>query len=152
MMKISDLLLVEGTSNITILCYGLFNAADLDQAVSMVEYEAAVGSFCVYPLMNDGWPGGLLLSETTLPLEYYAEKEVIKALRTMLGTSLCRAAFCMYDGVFGGYKDVFGSDSASQTYAFCFVDEEPVLAPNSLTLESEAWLSAILDARTRVLT
>ena len=149
-MNISDVLTVEGTSNIAILCYGLFDAADLDLAVARIKYEVAVGSFCVYPLLNDDWPGGLLLNETTLPSEYYSDKEIIKALRTMIETSLCRAAFCMYDGVFAGYEDVFGSDSASQTYAFCFVDEEPVLAPNSLTLESEEWMSAILEARSRV--
>jgi hypothetical protein len=149
-MKIRDALSIEGTSNLGILCYGIFDAAHLDDAAVALNQKTDSDISEVHPLIDDGWPNALLLNEIIVSNADDVDKIVSNAFDRMFEIASCKAAVCMYDGAFASYEDVFGSDAASQTYAFCFPGEDPVFAADSEAMESEDWLSVIEKARSRL--
>jgi hypothetical protein len=150
-MKIRDALLIEGTSKLGILCYGVFDVSHLDDAIDALNQKTAANGSEVHSLLDEEWPNALLLNEITAPVDSDIDRLVSQAFEAMLAIPSCKAAVCMYDGAFGSYEDVLGADAASQTYAFCMAGEEPVLATDSEAMESEAWLSAIESAHNRLI-
>jgi hypothetical protein len=149
-MTIHDALLIEGTLNLGILCYGVFDAAHLDDAAAALNQITDSDIAEVHPLIDEEWPNALLLNEVTVSQDSDVDKVISQIFDTMFEIASCKAAVCMYDGAFASYEDVFGSDSASQIYAFCFPGEEPVFAADSEAMELDDWLSIIAKARSRL--
>jgi hypothetical protein len=149
-MKIRDALSIEGTSKLGILCYGVFDVSKLDDAAEALSQKMGANGSEVYPLIDEEWPNALLLNEITVSDDSDVKKVVAQAFGAMFEIASCKAAVCMYDGAFASYEDIFGPDAASQTYAFCLAEEEPVFAADSEAMESEAWLSTVAKAHSRL--
>lgn len=145
-MRIKDALLVEGTSNAEILCYGLFQHTDADTAYQHLQDGGARTRL----LVDDGWPQSLLLSETMIDSEEKIPAAVLAVLDQMFEVGKCLAAVCLYDGAFGSFDDFLGAPVADQTYAFCFSDGEPVVNLDPSLLKSEEWAAVIAKCRGRL--
>lgn len=149
-MRVREALLVEGTSKFAILCYGIFPVGELELAFEKVRSrEESMGSR-VHRFLGDGWPNGLVLNEVLVTRQEDILSATAEALIRMFDIGTCLASACMYDGAFGEYDDIFSSDIASQTYAFCFSDGEPVIALDTNVLDSEEWGSIVASARKRL--
>jgi hypothetical protein len=83
-MKIRDALLIEGTSNLGILCYGVFDAAHLDDAAVTFNQITDSDISEVHPLIDEGWPNALLLNEIIVSNADDIDKIVSKAFGQMM--------------------------------------------------------------------
>jgi len=149
-MQVREALLIEGTTNLSILCYGLFSPSELDAAFEALHPKHAESTSRVHKLLDDEWPNGLLLREAIVSSEENFSRVVSEAIIDMFSVGRCMAAVCMYDGAFGKYGDIFAEDVASQTYAFAFSSAEPVVALDSQLLASDEWRLVIAHCRRRV--
>lgn len=145
-MRVRDALLVEGTSQFVIHCYGVYPLSE-----SEVVYQAMrTAKSVVYKFVDDGWPNCVLLSETMVVTEDKILSAISAALTLMIEAEQCLAAVCMYDGAFGSYDDIFGPVVADQTYAFCFSKGEQVVNLDADLLSSKEWASVIARCRHRL--
>lgn len=149
-MHVIDALSIEGTSNFGVLCYGVFSLSELDAAHRMLMSFEDRTETKIQRLIADQWPNGVLLLEVTLTSEAQVPYAVVTVLSKMLDAGSCLSAVCMFDGVFGGYEDIFSDSVADQTYAFCFTKNQHVLNMDSETLLSKEWSSIIALCRKRL--
>ena len=149
-MKVYDALLVEGTSNFCILCYGIFSASELDFAVDTFGQQYSSEGSHFYKFLDEGWPNGLLLCETLVTREEDIPGIITRVLLRNFEVAQCRGAICLYDGAFSTYDDIFSDSVASQTYGFCFRDSQTVVALDANLLASEEWRSVIRHSRRRL--
>jgi hypothetical protein len=105
----------------------------------------------VHRLVGDGWPNGLVLNEILVVRPEDLSRTVTEALARMSAVDACLASACMYDGAFGSYDDIFAPEVASQTYAFCFSEGEPVIALDADLLSSGEWALIVARARKRLI-
>jgi hypothetical protein len=149
-MRLRDALLVEGTSRFAILCYAVVPISRLGAASECLRLAIRASSVRVHKLIDEAWPNGVLLAEFYVDDEKQIEATVMKSLVQMFDTASPVAAWCMYDGAFGTYDDIFSVESASQTYAFCFHRGESVVALDDGLLASEQWSAIIAECRRRL--
>jgi hypothetical protein len=149
-MRFREALLIEGGTNSAVLCYGVFAPPALDAAFETQRLQNVAPRSTLHRLLDDGWPIVLLLNEIVVASEEGIVGVVLEAMNRMLSLDRCAAAVCMYDGAFGSYGDVFGPDTAFQTYAFAFSKTEPELALDSSLLASDEWCSIIAQCRRRL--
>lgn len=148
-MRVEHALLVEGTDNYCILCYGLFRVADLEDAFRNLASHN--GEECrTFKFFETDWPLGLILNEIVFKDRDNIPHAVVDALSSMISEGQCVAALCMHDGAFSGYDDIFGHAVASQTYAFCFAENDLNISLDERLLSSIEWRSIIAQARARL--
>lgn len=149
-MQVHEALLVEGTSKFAILCYGIFPVDKLGPAFeSLRSREELLGSR-VHRFLGEGWPNGLVLNEVLVARQEDILCTTAVAMARMIEVATCLASTCMYDGAFGDYDDILAPEIASQTYAFCFSEGEPVIALDANVLTSREWGLIIANARKRL--
>ena len=142
-MRIHESLLIEGTSNFSILCYGLFISSDLEKA-----YSSAKEFKCnVHKLVDSDWDQGFILAETIVEDYSRVFDKVYSSLKKMISIEGCFVAVCMYDGAFGGVKYLFDDSFSDQTYAFCFPGRDSVICLDEYIISSEEWSSVISRCR-----
>lgn len=149
-MRPEEALRVEGKSEYSILCYGIFSGTPNSGFETLKVGSTASSKF--HTLMDSGWPNYVVLEEISAPLESSVPAVVVAALENMVRTDSCLAAACLYDGAFTTYDDLFSSDIASQTYAFSLARGEPVIALSSEVLDSAEWETILSAVRTNIST
>ncbi len=150
MMRVRDALLIEGTSRFSILCYAIVPTPKLGAASESLRLATRASNYRVHKLVDETWPNGVLLGEFYVDDEKHIAAAVTTALVQMFDVASPLVAWCMYDGAFGTYDDIFSEESASQTYAFCFRSSEPVVALDDQLLASAGWLAIVDDCRKRL--
>lgn len=103
-----------------------------------------------HKLLDDGWPRGIVLSETVVMSHANLLKVISEGMIRMFEVGQCVAAICMYDGAFGSYDDLLAADLAPQTYAFSFSCDEAVVNLDSEVLASAEWRLVISQSRRRL--
>jgi hypothetical protein len=149
-MRVRDALLIEGTSRFSILCYAIVPTPKLSAASESLRLATRAAGSRVHKLIGETWPNGVLLGEFCVEDEKHIAATVTTALVQMFDVVSPLVAWCMYDGAFGTYDDIFSEESASQTYAFCFCRSEPVVALDDRLLASAEWITIIGDCRRRL--
>lgn len=148
-MKVRMSLQIEGSSELLVLCYGVFPLQCLESAEGVLKNIDT--TFKVFKLIDVDWPVGVLLTEVRVASgEMKLEQVCLDAMNRMLSTPRCMAALCMYDGAFFGHASILSADIASQTYAFCFAAGMPVIAFDDSLLDSVEWQSIILCSRKKL--
>jgi hypothetical protein len=149
MMRVRDALLIEGTSRFAILCYAIVPMPKLSAASESLRLSARASNSRIHKLVDETWPNGVLLGEFYLDDERHIATTVASVCQQMFDVASPLAVWCMYDGAFGTYDDIFSEESASQTYAFCFHRGEPVVVLDERFLASAEWSAIIADCRSR---
>lgn len=149
-MRVRDALLIEGTSVFSILCYAIVPTPRLGAASESLRLAARASNCRVHKLVDETWPNGVLLGEFDVDDEKDIAAAVTSTLVRVFDVASPLVAWCMYDGEFGGYDDIFSKESASQTYAFCFRSSEPVVALDDQLLASTGWRAIVDDCRRRL--
>lgn len=149
-MRVREALLVEGASRFAVLCYGVFPVGQSELAFESLQSRVESMGSRIHRLLGDDWPNGLVLSEILVERQEDIPRATVEALNRMMEVTTCVASVCMYDGAFGGYSDLFAPEVASQTYAFCFSEGEPVINLDAKLLASREWGLIVADARTRL--
>lgn len=149
-MRVREALLIEGSSKLAILCYGVFPVSNLESAFETLRSREESSGSRVHKLLGDGWPNGLVLNEVLIAPQEDILRTTAEVLIRMFEIDTCLASVCMYDGAFGGYDDIFAPEIAYQTYAFCFFEGEPVIALDQSVLMSSEWRSIVTHARQRL--
>jgi hypothetical protein len=149
-MRTQDALRVEGTSRFEVLCYGVFRPSDLDviSHASGVVDNSIVSS--TYAFFEEEWPCCVLLMEATTTNSQDIEGIVASVFSSMFQSGRCLAAFCLYDGAFGGDDAIFSPALAEQTYAFCFSEGQHIVNFDEDSLSSEEWKRIIEKCRLRL--
>jgi hypothetical protein len=148
-LRVVEALGVDGKSGYGVLCYGVFPLGELDGEHERLERECRGSRWSVFKLFDDEWSHGVLLVES------YAESvsgiipDVLDGFERMHASDVCLAALCMYDASFPGYDGLFLPETASETYAFCVVKGEPVIAMDSTVLASDEWRGLVGACRRR---
>jgi hypothetical protein len=149
-MQILEALTVEGRTELNVLCYGVFAPAVLDEVFEALGRRRSGSASKIFKLFDEGWTNGLLLNETMVSGSTHVSLIISDAMSEMFAAGPCVAAICMYDGAFGTYDDIFSVDIASQTYAFAFSSDEPVVVMDSALVMSDEWRSVIALCRRRL--
>jgi hypothetical protein len=142
-MKIGEILSIDGTSNISILCYGVFRASQMDIIFDYCSRNYSEPKSRYYKLMDEDWPNGIILNEIITSNESEIYIYAYEALMRMMSFDECIAGACMYDGAFGDYKDFLSPNISSSIYAICIQDLAPVVALDLNILSSPEWTSVI---------
>jgi hypothetical protein len=149
-MNIRDALMIEGTSKLGILCYGVFPKGDIDHAVATLTSKSPAPEKEIFALDADEWPNALLLRDVTAPHDSDLAQLVAEAFDQMFEPNSCQAAVCLYDGAFFSYEDILGQDVADQTYAYRMRGETMDFAGRSDVLKSADWSMRIATAREKL--
>lgn len=149
-MRVRETLLLEGGLGFGILCYGVFSVGELDKVFERLRLKQTELVSNIHKFIDEEWPNGLLLIEVVVTDEEDVARVILEAMIQMFEVGSCVASFCMYDGAFGDYADIFSEDIASQIYAFSFVGGEPVVALDANILAANEWGSLIAGARRKL--
>lgn len=141
-MKFLSAIAVEGTPLREILCYGLFEKSFLDANFNSMAGEKKSGE-SIYRLAGDDWPSDIVLFSLRIGGADDVVMKIIYSIEHMFLAGPCRAAVCMYDGVFNDYSDIFSASSASSTYAFCLKEGDFVVNLDDRFLSSKMWMEYI---------
>ncbi|MEZ5610449.1 MAG: hypothetical protein R3E45_08440 [Rhodocyclaceae bacterium] len=142
-MEVFDALSVEGSKNYSVLCYGLFSTASLQAAFEALWVVENRSKSKIHRLIFEEWPNGILLNEVEASSGEDVPSTILLALDRMFDSGPCLAAFCMYDGAFGTYDDIFSPEVADQIYAFCFAKGQQIVNLDSVFLSTREWASVI---------
>jgi hypothetical protein len=149
-MEVIDALAIEGGRGYGVLCYGIFNLSDLEEGFESAGVISSGNDGVVYKLYSEGWGRGVILYELELKEASDVPARASIMLDQMMGIGSCVAAFCMFDGAFYSYNDVFSEDVADQIYAFSFGLGKSVVNMDRDFLQSRGWLEVIEGCRRRV--
>lgn len=138
-MRVSEALLVEGTSRFEILCYGVISTKFANEKCDSLRKLGLK----THKLFEEDWPNCVLLSEVSVSDETNVSAAVLDVLRQMINGHQCIAALCIYDGAFSSYDDLFAAVIANQIYAFAFERESHVINLDGNCLASMEWASII---------
>ena len=138
-MRYSEALLVEGTSRVVILCYGVVPRELANEKFDLLRRSGLK----TYKILEENWPNCVLLSEVSVSEESNISAAISDSLRQMLDGNQCIVALCIYDGAFGGYEDLFAAAIANQIYAFAFENGSHVINLDENFLESTEWASIV---------
>ena len=148
-MQVLESMSIEGTSDFSILCYGVFPAKELEDAHLALRAKETCTGAQIYKLLDECWLNGILLNEII-----FSDKEnIISLIQTavsqMMSTHACMACVCMFDGAFGGIDDFLSPEYASQIYAYSFTVDNPMINLDHEAMNSNAWAAMISNARDR---
>ncbi len=146
-MNLHELLRVEGTDRYEILCYLLFPPVGADMAVKACRRAFAAANCEVTELLSDGWPNEVVLVEVAFEDPRLTARLTLQTVQRALTVNGCRAAVCMFDGVFYGYEAIFSQEFADQTYAFCLDADSGVFCGSGSLRATEGWKAIIDEVR-----
>lgn len=143
-MDFYNALTVDGVDAGRVLCYGLFpfdGAMDSYQKALNVAEKLGCE---VYRFAFDEAGVELILLEVDLN-ESVISEFIISAFDGLFSVGPCLGAFCLFDGAFFDYSDIFSIDIPPQMYAFSCVRGGPVMNFDIALLNSPAWSDAIRE-------
>jgi hypothetical protein len=148
-MNLFEALLVEGTSEYLVLCYGIFPVSEIDYVYRHMLDRYPEGAN--FKLHESQWPYAILLTEVRLDKITNVSQTAVKLMLRSFDTGKCKAAICMLDGAFYDYDDIFSPDISDQIYAFSINPNEPIMAIDNVVRLSNEWKSIIAKQRSHVL-
>jgi len=149
-MRVSEALLVDGTNRFCILTYGIFADLDFCSAHEHLLISSSDNVSQIFALRSENWKNGVLLSEISVLSEDDISQTVAIEMLRMFRSGSCIASFCMFDGSFGTYDDIFSDELASYTYAVCFAANEPIIVSDASVLKLDAWRAIMNIFRLRL--
>ena len=95
-MQVLESMSIEGTSDFSILCYGVFPAKELEDAHLALRAKETCTGAQIYKLLDECWLNGILLNEII-----FSDKEnIISLIQTatsqMMSTHACMACVWLY--------------------------------------------------------
>ncbi len=152
-MNICNYLLVEGTTQYAILCYGFFQKDILNNKFKIISSENNLKNSFFYKFEDENWPSSILLHELHIMDNQDISVIIEFALKKMIADGAL-GAVCMFDGAFYDYSDICSPAVMKQTYAYSFAGGKSVLAMDTQILESKEWLISLnsLYEKSKILT
>lgn len=117
-MNFYEILQVEGGNGGQVLCYGVFPFDDGDTAYERASEVAGALGCEVFKFCFEEQGGCLIMFEAVLS-DGDIGCFVVSVLNEFFSLGPCLGAFCLFDGAFVDYSDIFMGDVSGQMYAFC---------------------------------
>lgn len=141
-MSFYQILQVEGGSGGRVLCYGMFPFIDGDVAYERAAEVAVVLGCEVFKFCFEEQGSCLVMFEAVLS-DGEIGSFVISALDEFFALGHCLGAFCLFDGAFVDYSDIFNGDVSGQMYALCLEQGGGVVNMDVTFLRSTAWAEIV---------
>ena len=115
-MKLLDMLKIEGNNQYQVLTYLVFQLSGFAHAQRLFTQIFDGDKYNVTPLIDEGWPFGIILVEGFLNDKTLISKTILEIMLKGTDFEGLLALCCMVDGVFYSYDDVFSLKLPEQVY------------------------------------